>query len=293
MLKQKFCLSVFLLAFCVSIFAEIAPTKIIDFKKTDKGDLKLHIFEPAEHNTNQKKPCIVFFFGGGWVGGDPTQFYQQADWFAKRGVLAISAQYRTRKSHRVSPQACVEDGKSAIRWVRTHAAELGIDPETLIVSGGSAGGHVAACTAVVDGFEAQGEDHSVSSKPAAMILFNPVLDTTRKGYGAEKMKKLGTKLSPCHLVKKGIVPTLVFHGTKDRTVPFENAERFTRLMKETGNSCTLIPFEGKDHGFFNGSLKRPKNGDEDFLITMKKSADFLAALGLISYSEQRPEADRQ
>ena len=58
-------------------------------------------------------------------------------------------------------------------------------------------------------------------------------------------------------------------------MPFENAERFTRLMKEAGNECVLVPFEGKDHGFFIGSFFRKGNNDVNFDLTMKRSSEFL------------------
>ncbi|MGB1259910.1 MAG: alpha/beta hydrolase, partial [Akkermansiaceae bacterium] len=132
-------------------------------------------------------------------------------------------------------------------------------------------GHIAACTGVIDGFS-NGE---VSSKPNAMVLYNPVLDTTRKGYGAGKLGANKTEISPCHHIKKGIPPTLVCHGTKDTTVPFENAERFTRLMKKAGNSCTLMAAEGEKHGFFNGKEFRPKGTNKNFNLTMAATKKFL------------------
>ena len=96
-----------------------------------------------------------------------------------------------------------------------------------------------------------------------------------KGYGAGKVEGRETELSPCHHVKKGIVPAIIFHGTKDKTVPFENVERFTGLMKEAGNICVLVPFEGLGHGFFNGSWFRKKNGDASFDKIMKDTERFL------------------
>ena len=159
---------------------------------------------------------------------------------------------------------------------------MGIDPNRVIASGGSAGGHVAACTGVINGLDEVGEDSTINSIPNAMILFNPVIDTTEKDYG---LKKVGIdrkiEISPCHHVKSGIVPTLIFHGTTDKTVPFENVKRFTELMNESGNICELIPFEGKGHGFFNGSFFRKNNTDDDFNITMEKSIEFLTKIKMI------------
>ena len=262
--------------------AEIAPDRSVTYKTVDGAELKLDIFEPAGLQSTDHRPAIVFFFGGGWNGGSPQQFYQQARVMADQGMLAFSADYRVASGHKTTPFECVQDGKSAIRWVREHAAELGVDPDRIVAAGGSAGGHVAACTGVIHGQEEPGEMTQISSVPNAMILFNPVLDTTGKGYGEKKFKpEQQTGLSPCHHVGKGIVPTLVFHGTADKTVPFENAERFARLMQEAGNECQLIPFEGKDHGFFNSSSFRKANGDDDYHQTMKQSIEFLNSHGLL------------
>lgn len=259
--------------------ATTPPDRQVTFKTPDIGaELSLHIYDP-QRDSNKPLPCIVFFFGGGWMGGSPRQFYQQAEYFRRRGIVAISADYRTKKSHQVMPEACVRDGKSAIRWVRANAKALNIDPNRIIAAGGSAGGHVAGCTGVLAGFE--DEPTAVSSKPNAMVLFNPVLDTTDKGYGAKAVGPNKTVLSPCHQVKKGIPPTIVFHGTKDTTVPFENAARFTKLMKDNGNTCELVPFKDRGHGFFNGLWFRKRNGDDDFAKCVHEADRFLTKQGML------------
>jgi acetyl esterase len=252
------------------------------YKTVNGTELKMDVFEPAGFKATDHRPAIVFFFGGGWVGGSRGQFYQQAKVMADQGMMAFSADYRVGNLHKTTPFECVKDGKSAIRWVREHAAELGVDPDRIVAAGGSAGGHVAACTGVIEGHEEAGEKATISSMPNAIILFNPVLDTTAKGYGAKKFTpEQQTDLSPCHHVRKGIVPTIIFHGTADKTVPFENAERFAKLMKEAGNVCVLVPFEAKDHGFFNGSIFRKGNSDADLELTMKHSTEFLKAHRLL------------
>ena len=240
--------------------------------------LNLEIFNPKGHKKGDKRPAIVFFFGGGWTGGNTRQFYQQSRFLTDRGMVAICAWYRVK----TTPFDCVEDGKSAVRYIREHAAELGVDPDQIVASGGSAGGHVAACTGVIEGFDSENENLDITSVPNAMVLFNPVIDTTEKGYG---LKKVGedrkTDISPCHHVKKGIPPTLIIHGTNDRTVPFENVARFTKLMNAAGNTCTLMPFENAGHGFFNGSQFRKSSSDAMFDATMKQTVDFLTEQGIL------------
>jgi len=278
-LKRITYLCLILLCFSVNGQVTFEPDSIFVYKSTKQGDLKMYVFKPKDYNTVNYHPVIVFFFGGGWVGGTPKQFYQQSKFFADHGFLAISAEYRIFNKHKTSPFESVSDGKSAVRWIRRHAKELRINPNKIIASGGSAGGHIAACTGVINGFDEIDENLKISSIPNAMILFNPVIDTTEKGYGVEKVgENRKTEISPCSHVVYGISPTLIFHGTADKTVPFENVERFTRLMREKGNICELVPFKGKRHGFFNGSYFRKKKTDRVFNETMNTSLKFVKNL---------------
>ena len=257
------------------------PDTIFSYKKIDQVDLKFHLFIPERKTISKKLPVIIFFFGGGWTGGNPSQFYEQAAYFKSRGIVAISAEYRVKGKHQTTPFECVKDGKSAIRWLRKHAEELSIDPNKIVAAGGSAGGHVAACTGVIDGYEEEGENLNISSVPNALVLFNPVLDTTKKGYGSGKMDGRVTEISPNHHVKTGIPPTLIFHGDADTTVPFENAVRFDSLMKSAHNECKLIVAKGQSHGFFNGKFFRPKNDEKFFIETMYQTDIFLNNLGYL------------
>jgi acetyl esterase len=232
-----------------------------------------------DEDPEKPKPAIVFFFGGGWVGGSPTQFERQARHLAERGMIAMVADYRVKSRNKTSAVACVEDGKAAVAWIRTHAKRLGVDPNRIAAAGGSAGGHVAATTGTLSGF---GSDE----RPNAMILFNPGLTFAEldgwkpKGFGvnanAEAVKKrLGvekaTELSPSHHVGAHTPPTLILHGEKDTTVPLASAQVFEAQMKKAKRPCKLVIYEGASHGFFN-------RGDA-FDQTLKEADQFLVELG--------------
>jgi len=252
-------------------------------------ELKLHVFKPEGWTENDSRPAIVFFFGGGWARGEPSQFYSQCRDLMPLGIVAISAEYRVRSPHGTSPQESVEDAKSAIRYVRAHAKELGINPDMIAGAGGSAGGHVAVSTAILDGFEANGEDTSISCVPNLLVLFNPVIDTSPEtGYGAGKIKPDPLVLSPFHHLHKDLPPTLIMHGDADKTVSIDSVRAFVKRSKELGNSCTLVEYEGAGHSFFNSSeFKKAKEGTPDYYtLTLKEAARFLEQSGYTAKKAQ-------
>ncbi|MBC2603175.1 alpha/beta hydrolase [Puniceicoccus vermicola] len=259
----------------MTIAKEFKPHEIIPYKEVSTSRLQLHVFFPKANKTSDRRPAIVFFFGGGWKNGSPAQFYPQCEHLAYRGIVAISAEYRVESLHRTSPRESVIDGKSAIRWVRQHAMELGVDPEQIVAGGGSAGAHVAAATAMIEGFEQPGEDTSVSCRPNALVLFNPVFDNGPNGYGYDRVKEYWEEFSPLHNIRESTPPTIVLLGTKDNLVPVETAEAYKDQMEIKGNRCDLYLFEGQPHGFFN------YNNPENFAGTVDKMDQFLMSIGFL------------
>lgn len=259
---------------------EFKPDREIVFKDFEKDPLELNVFLPEGWKAGDKRPAIVFFFGGGWVGGTPSQFFPHSRYLASRGMVAVSAQYRTRGSHGTSPFECVADGKSAVRWMRQHAADLGINPDRIAAGGGSAGGHVAATTGVIAGLDEAGEDQSISSRPNALVLYNPATDVAN----IQRWGDRAIEGSPLHHVDKGDPPTIVFHGKADTTVPYETAEVFCKAMIEAGNRCELVGFDGRPHGFFNYGRSRVA-----YANTVWHMDRFLASLG---YLEGEPTVGR-
>ncbi len=222
---------------------------------------------------DERRAVIVFFFGGGWIAGTPKQFYRQSEHLAKRGMVACCAEYRVSSRNETTPFECVADGKSAARYLRQHADELGINPDRIAVGGGSAGGHVAACTGVIGGFDEANEDATISSIPNAMVLFNPVIDTGPQGYGYERLKNRYREISPVEHVTANTPPTIIFQGTADTTTPPLGARTFAERMKIQKRRCELIEFDGAKHGFFN-------RGDA-FEQTLAQTDEFLTSLGYL------------
>ena len=220
--------------------------EMIPYKKTAKGALNLHVFRPAG-SRNPPRLAIIFFFGGGWKRGTPLQFYPECAWFAAKGVVAISADYRTAFSHGTTAFDAVADGKSAIRWLRENATELGVDPGKIIAAGASAGGQVAAAAGCLSGLDEPAEDHTVSSRPDALALWYPVIDNGPQGYGEAEVKARYQEISPLHNVSHKTPPTILFLGTQDRLVPVATARDFEERMKKAGVCCDVKLLEGAGH----------------------------------------------
>lgn len=286
---RRLSLVVALFSFSSLFAATVYPPQFEDarsetYKTAGRTQLALHVFEPAS-GPKTNRPAIVFFFGGGWAGGSPAQFEPQCRHFASRGMVAIAADYRVASRHQAKLTDCVADAKSALRYVRAHAERLGIDPRRIAAGGGSAGGHLAAATATVPGFDAPGEDTQISAVPDALVLFNPVLvlaalpglDLAGAGtrLPAERLGTAPENLSPAHHVKAGAPPTIIFHGKADTTVPYVTAEAFTRLMQAAGNRCELVGAEGKEHGFFNYG----RGDGSSYRDTLARADAFLVSLG--------------
>jgi acetyl esterase/lipase len=251
------------------------PSRLVTYKRVGERELKLHLFLPRDWRASDRRPAFITIHGGGWTGGDATRMYPFAAHFARLGLVGISVEYRLLKpGNGVTVFDCVEDGRSAVRYVRAHAAELGIDPAKIVANGASAGGHVAVATAQFRQFDAAGEDARISAEPDALVLFYPVIDTSTEGYGNAKIGDRWRELSPAHNVRPGLPPTLVFHGTGDTTTPFKGAQRFHDEMRRAGNRCELDVNDGGGHGYV--IFERVHYED-----TLAKTGAFLRGLGLL------------
>ena len=249
------------------------------YKTVGDRELTLYVTKPKDWKADDQRPAIVFFHGGGWVGGAPGQFTEHSKYLASRGMVAVQVEYRLldRQSD-TPPITCIQDAKSAMRWVRSRAKELGIDPNRIASGGGSAGGHLAAFVGTAEGFDDAQDDVNVSAKSNAMVLFNPVYDNGPKGYGNYRVGKDYKKFSPIDNISSDDPPAVVFLGSEDKLIPVSTAERFDELMKEAGKESKTYVYEGQGHGFFNHG----KDGNRWYYETLTATDKFLASLGWIT-----------
>ena len=252
------------------------------------GDRALKIYVTTPKTDDGGRPAIVFFHGGGWVGGAPGQFTEHSDYFASRGLVCFQVEYRLldRKSND-PPTACINDAKSAMRWVRSNAQKFGVDPKRIAAAGGSAGGHLAAFVGLAEGIDDPKDNLDVSPKANALLLFNPVYENGPKGWGHKRVGDRYREFSPFHNIGPGDPPAIVFLGTEDKLIPVATAEAFKKKLAATGAMSELHLYEGQPHGFFNHGRSKNKY----YRATVMAADRFLNKLGWIEGEPTLAEND--
>ncbi len=223
------------------------PSAIQVYKKIDNTELEAHIFYPENHEKKDKAPVYVFFHGGGWAVGIPEWGYTNCKRYQEKGMVAISFEYRLLDIHGSNIINCVEDVNSAILWVRQHANELGIDPEKVVAAGFSAGGHLASSTAILDKFTIN--DGTFNSRPNAFIAHSASYNTTKSNFFRRQSNGKPESISTFHNAKKGLPPSIFFHGTNDHLAPLSEFTEFRDKMESLGNDFDYKIFQNVGHFF--------------------------------------------
>lgn len=226
-------------------------------------DLKLDIVYPEQGE--KKSPCIVWICGGAWQQMSTSAHLAYLCELARRGFTAASVEYRT--SNEVTFPGQLEDVKAAIRYLRAHAGQYGIDTERFGVMGESAGAHLAAmaaCTGDLPEYD-KGQYLEYSSRvQAACCWYLPadlgsMISRTPKERQAASPEALliganpaqdgerARAASPCGWVTEQAPPFLLLHGTADQTVPFSQSEQMYDALKRAGVDAELIAIEGAQH----------------------------------------------
>lgn len=223
-----------------------APTEYV-YKQAGHVTLKVAVFAPPQSN-GKLRPAVAVFHGGGWTIGELRWTFGDAQLLAAEGFVGIGVQYRLSNQADVTPIEAIADARDAIRWIRQHADTLGIDPNRIAALGWSAGGHLAACTAVFTDPLAEIE---TSSAPNALVLWFPALALEYDNWIPKLLngRTDRLKVSPDHYVRAGLPPTLILIGRLDTVTPAAGAEKFRQLMQAAGNRCDLHVYENVGHQF--------------------------------------------
>ena len=233
----------------------------IVFAQPDGQPLECQLFLPRERDA-APRPGIVWVHGGGWRNKamEGRVLWRQAAHLASLGYPGVNITYRLTPTHQFPAQ--VEDVQSGVRWVRQHAAELGIDPQRIGTAGESAGGHLAALLATTDA-----PIDGVSSRVQALVAIYGVFDFLGlKSQGSTGAREALLGGDPAHAAEGSPLweraraasplyhagattpPTLLLHGTADDLVFFDQSVRFHQRLRELGVRAELIPGEGGGHG---------------------------------------------
>jgi acetyl esterase/lipase len=214
------------------------------------------------------RPTLIFIHGGGWVGGSKDSSTLGAVPYLVRGMNVVNVEYRL-ASVALAP-AAVEDCRCALRWVYQYSQQYGFDTTRLVVAGGSAGGHLALMTGMVDssaGFDNIGcgwwppGHHGL--KVAAIVNFYGITDVAdvldgpnRQDWAVAWFGSLPNRiesaklLSPLTYVRAGLPPILTIHGDLDTEVPYQQGVRLHEALDRVGDPNELVTIMGGKHGFW-------------------------------------------
>ncbi|WP_323677788.1 alpha/beta hydrolase [Halorubellus sp. PRR65] len=229
----------------------------VPFRDTEHGRLRLDYYRPRD--AEGRVPLVVHVHGGAWAFGS-----KGGGRFARvpldSGAAFASVGYRL--SGTASYPKPVRDVVAALAWCREHATELGVDPDRVGVTGESAGGHLSTLVAAapdVATFRPAGVSVS-GARASCVVSVSGVYDfgvdgggvggaLVRRFLGCEdrECEPQRTRASPVTYLDAGDAPALVYHGTADRVVPYEQAERYVEAASDAGASVSLVTGEGGGH----------------------------------------------
>jgi acetyl esterase len=269
-------LSYFSNAACIGV-QEVTNDQVVHiqevYKTVDTFKLKIDIFYTKQTFEKENNTAIVFFHGGGWAYGTPSEFFTTCERYARMGIITFSVDYRLciengeTPSKTISPIESMMDAKSAMRWVRENAEKLHIDKNKIVAAGQSAGGHLALCTAMIDDYNEKSDNVNISCYPNAVLLFSACVNAVEGWCDRLLGDRRGKiwSISPTHNIRKGLAPMIEFHGIDDEQVPKWTAEFFKTAMEKEGNYFEQHMYKGRKHYLGEGNPKYSRYYDDEIL----------------------------
>jgi acetyl esterase/lipase len=220
------------------------------------GETVLDILQPSAPSLADR-PGVIVIHGGGWVQGNKEAMLEEYCLpFVRHGMVVANVEYRLASS--APAPAAVNDVLKAAQWFQDHAAQYKVDRKRILVTGSSAGGHLALMTAMTPASAGLGDPIKI----AAAIDFFGIADVADQLTGPNERDyavawipeqpdriQLARRLSPFTYVRKGLPPILVLHGDEDPTVPYEQSVALVKALKVAGGDAELITVPGGRHGF--------------------------------------------
>ncbi|WP_160174182.1 alpha/beta hydrolase [Sphingopyxis sp. MWB1] len=240
-----------------------AEARDIVYRDVDAIALRLDVYEPPS-GASRPAPVLVHFHGGGWARGQRPESWTGFRPYLNAGMGLVTVQYRLAGQARAP--AAVQDARCALKWVADHAERFGFDPARIIVTGTSAGGHLAAMAAYlppdndIDSAECRGAPRAAALidfygptnltqwRPAAAGRHPTIARWIGEGADAARLER---HMSPLHWLSSDAPPTFIVHGDADPVVPFDQSVALKQRLDALGVAAEMVRVPGGGHGRFS------------------------------------------
>ena len=258
------------------------------YERVGGKGMKAYVFEPPHGDYGKPRAAMLVFHGGAWNHGSAEWTFGQARYFASLGMVGISVDYRLANGDTVTPFDAAEDARAAVRWARSQAALLNIDPKRIGAYGESAGGLLAAATAITEESPTKGE---LSAVPNALVLVSPALNVEKSARFlalAGKRQDIASIELGEH-VRRGLPPTIILTGAMDAAIPPAPLAEFCEKMKQAKNRCELEIYPGVGHMLEppEGTGATKEEATKTRYDAYLKADQFLASMGYIPVTKPK------